>query len=124
MWYKKSKEHASGEKQVNFYLWALSKYTGVAHKKGFVLVDDKNDQEIKVVPVVYDKEKVVPYVNRLKNIQKYKKKFIEENKVPSRKFDSPDHKKCSKCNMRDACWNIGIGRIRLTKEEMESGGNG
>lgn len=115
--FKKTKGHSSGENQVNFYLWALSKYTGKPHKKGFVLVDDKNDQEIKVIPVEYNKEKVLPYVNRLKKIQEYKKDFIENKKMPKRKFDNPDSKKCSRCNMRDACWNIGIGRVKLTKEE-------
>lgn len=122
--FKKSKGHPSGEKQVNFYLWALSKYTGVAHKKGFVLVDNKNDQEIKVVPVAYDKEKVRPYVMRLKEIQRLKKIFLEEHKAPPRKFEDKSCKKCSQCNMRDACWNIGIGRIKLTKEEIANGGNG
>ena len=53
--FKKSKGHPSGEKQVNFYLWALSKYTGVPHRKGFVLVDSKDDQEIRIVPVKYNK---------------------------------------------------------------------
>lgn len=115
--FKRDKGHSKGEKQVNFYLWALSKYTGVPHRKGFVLVDDKNDQNIKVVPVEYDKGKVKPYVERLKEIQRLKNVFLEEHKAPPRKFQDKDCKKCSQCNMRDACWNIGIGRVPLSKEE-------
>ena len=115
--FKKSKGHPSGEKQVNFYLWALSKYTGVPHRKGFVLVDSKDDQEIRLVPVKYNKEKVVPYVERLKAIQDMKKEFMESKELPKRKCANCDTKRASQCNMRDACFNIGKGRIKLNVEK-------
>lgn len=115
--FKKSKGHPSGEKQVNFYLWALSKYTGVPHRKGFVLVDSKDDQEIRIVPVKYNKEKVVPYVERLKAIQDMKKEFMESKELPKRKCANCDTKRASQCNMRDACFNIGKGRIKLNVEK-------
>ena len=115
--FKKSKGHPSGEKQVNFYLWVLSKYTGVPHRKGFVLVDSKDDQEIRIVPVKYNKEKVVPYVERLKAIQDMKKEFIESKELPKRKCANCDTKRASQCNMRDACFNIGKGRIKLNVEK-------
>lgn len=115
--FKKSKGHPSGEKQVNFYLWALSKYTGVPHRKGFVLVDSKDDQEIRIVPVKYNKEKVVPYVERLKAIQDMKEEFMESKELPKRKCANCDTKRASQCNMRDACFNIGKGRIKLNVEK-------
>lgn len=115
--FKKSKGHPSGEKQVNFYLWALSKYTGVPHRKGFVLVDSKDDQEIRIVTVKYNKEKVVPYVERLKAIQDMKKEFMESKELPKRKCANCDTKRASQCNMRDACFNIGKGRIKLNVEK-------
>lgn len=115
--FKKSKGHQSGEKQVNFYLWALSKYTGVPHRKGFVLVDSKDDQEIRIVPVKYNKEKVIPYVERLKAIQDMKKEFVESKELPKRKCVNCDTKRASQCNMRDACFNIGKGRIKLNVEK-------
>lgn len=117
--FKKSKGHPSGEKQVNFYLWALSKYTGVPHKKGFVLVDSKDDQEIKVVPVIYDKEKVKPYVYRLKQIQEMKETFAKYKEAPPRKCSDPECKRASSCSMRDACWKCGQGRRRLSAEEKQ-----
>ena len=115
--FKKSKGHPSGEKQVNFYLWALSKYTGVPHRKGFVLVDSKDDQEIRIVPVKYNKEKVIPYVERLKAIQDMKKEFVESKELPKRKCANCDTKRASQCNMRDACFDIGKGRIKLNVEK-------
>lgn len=111
--FKKQKRHPSGEKQVNFYLWALSVYTGIPHRKGFVLVDSKDDQEVKIVPVTYSKEKVAPYVQRLKEIQVMKREFIEQHAVPPRKCKNCDVKRATQCNMRDACFNIGMGRVRL-----------
>ena len=120
--FKKTTRHPSGEKQVNFYLWALSKYTGVPHKKGFVLVDSKDDQEIRIVPVHYDKEKVMPYVERLKEIQQMKKDFINEHIVPPRKCKKCDCKMAESCFMRDACWNIGEGRRKLSEEERKGPG--
>lgn len=120
--FKKAKGHPKGEKQVNFYLWAYSLYTGKLHKRGFVLVDSKDDQEVRIVPVTYDKEKVIPYIDRLKNIQLLKKEFIENHKVPKRCHDctDPDCKRSIKCNMRDACWNVGKGRVKLPKELREA----
>lgn len=113
--FNKQKGHPSGEKQINFYCWALTKYTGIPHRKGFVLMDSKNDQQIKVVPVTYSKEKVLPYVNRLKDVQEMKKQYLEEGILPNRKAEcqNPKCKRASKCNMCSACWKIGMGRVPL-----------
>lgn len=120
--FKKQNGHPSGEKQVNFYLWALSQYTGVEHTKGFVLVDSKDDQEIKVVPVHRDDTKNLQYIDRLKDLQEMKQMFLKEHQVPRRKCSNKDCKQAGKCFMRDACWNIGKGRIKLTKEERKGPG--
>ena len=117
--FNKQKGHPSGEKQINFYCWALTKYTGIPHRKGFVLMDSKNDQNFRVVPVKYDKEKVKPYVDRLKEIQRLKKIFIQTGELPERNCDSSKCKRAEKCNMHDACFNCGMGRIKLPKEFMK-----
>ena len=118
--FKKTTRHPSGEAQVNFYMWALTKYekerSGKKYKKGFVLVDSKDDQEIRPIPVHYDKSKVEPVIDCLKEIQIMKKKFIEEKEAPSRICKKCDCKRANECSMRDACWNIGMGRIKLPKE--------
>lgn len=117
--FNKSDRHPSGEKQINFYCWALSVYTGIPHRKGFVLMDSKNDQNFKIVPVKYSKEKVKPYVYRLKEIQEMKKEYLEEGILPNRKCKDCTCKRAAKCNMRDACFKIGKGRIHLDKKESD-----
>lgn len=118
--FKKQKGHPSGEKQINFYMWALTKYTGIPHKNGFVLVDSKDDQEIKPVPVHWDSDKNEPYVRRIKEIQEMKKVFLEEHEAPPRKCNNANCKRAMECNMRDACFNIGIGRVRLKSNVVQN----
>lgn len=118
--FRKTRTHPSGEAQVNFYLWALTYYernrSKKKYRKGFVLVDSKDDQEIRPIPVQYNKEKVAPVVDCLKEIQELKKDFIENHNAPNRICKNCDTKRASVCSMRDACWNIGMGRIKLPKE--------
>lgn len=112
--FQKANSHPSGEKQLNFYLYLLKK------KWGFVLAEDKNTQKNKIFIVKYDKEKVKPYVLRLKMIQKMKKEFIDNKIIPPKKCKSCDCKRAIECGMRDACFNIGAGRIKLNKKQMEN----
>lgn len=124
MVFRKSKGHPSGEAQVNFYLWALTYWSknrdGKKYENGFVLVDSKDDQEIKAIPVHYDKKKVEPVIDCLKEIKEMKKVFVKEHEAPKRICKNADCKRAKECNMRDACWNIGMGRIKLPKELRES----
>ena len=107
--FKHATSHPSGRKQMQFYLWL----TGI--KKGFVLAEDKNTQEIKIFLEDYDPETVAPFIDRLEQVKFYKQRALEEHKMVGR------HELCKKsnckmaedCPMRDACWNIGIGRVRL-----------
>ena len=105
--FQKAKGHPSGEKQLNFYL---------CREKldwGFVLAEDKNTQEFKVFIVKQDFEADAKYRERLKKIQITKQKFIETHKMPKGACTDCNCKKALKCNMRDACFNIGMGRIKL-----------
>lgn len=115
--FKKNKGHPSGVKQLKFYMYMENTY-GDGADAGFVLVEDKNDQNFKVLLVEeVDPAELEPYIERLEMIQEYKGIFLEERKMV------PRHKSCTsssckmaqKCNMRDACWNIGMGRVRLGK---------
>lgn len=120
--FKKQSEHSSGKKQLQFYMYLCQKAKGnlnnpddLDYKKGFVLMDSKNDQEFKVCVYDYDPDIVNPYIDRLEEIGYYYEKFINEHKMLNRPQDatSYDCKLCEKCMMKDACWNKGIGRVRI-----------
>ena len=78
------------------------------------------DDTMCVMEIVrYDKSKVIPYVGRLKTIQEMKRDYIENGVLPPRKCKNCDVKRASQCNMRDACFNIGKGRVKLSAEERK-----
>lgn len=105
--FKKQKGHPGGELQCLLYM-----YLEGIHK-GFVLVEDKNCQEYKVIPVRYDPTKLEKYIDRLEMVQEYKKKFLIRKKAPKRICSGSECKRAKECSMRDACFNIGIGRVKL-----------
>ena len=107
--FQKMTHHPSAWKQCQWYMHL----TGI--HKGFCLSEDKNTQDIKVEVYDYDPDKVDPFVDRAESIMYYYNRVFKEHKMPKRPDDAktPDCKRCAQCNMRDACWNIGIGRVRL-----------
>lgn len=105
--FNKMQSHPTGKKQLQLYMYL----TGI--HKGFVLCDDKNTQNFKVFMYDYDKGIVAPFIDRLEAIQYYKDKFSNEKKLIKRKCKNSTIKRAKECNMCDACYNIGIGRIRL-----------
>jgi len=105
--FKKMHSHPSAKKQVMLYMHL----TGI--DRGFVLCEDKNTQEVKVFVYHMDYPVIAPYIERLEMIQKYKKDLLEKKKMVGRKCDTSSCERAKKCNMRDACFNIGMGRIKL-----------
>lgn len=107
--FKKMTSHPSGKKQMQFYMFL----TGI--HKGFVLCEDKNTQEFKVFIEDYDPKIVAPFVERCDEIQYYKQRVFEEHKMVKRMkgCNSYTCKLASGCAMKDACYNKGMGRIRL-----------
>lgn len=105
--FQKSKSHPSGQAQVKLYMYL----TGIEY--GFVLVEDKNNQEFKVLLEKNNPDDVERYVERLENIQLLKRKFKETKKAPERICGSSTCKRAESCPMKDACFNIGMGRIKL-----------
>lgn len=107
--FSKMSSHPSAKKQLFLYMYL----TGI--HKGFVLCDDKNTQDVKVFYYEYDEKEVKKYIDRLEKVQYYKNRLLKEKKMVKRnkKCDSPECKMAKECNMRDACWNVGMGRIRI-----------
>lgn len=109
--YQKADSHPAGQKQIQLYMHLL----GIP--QGFILVEDKNNQEWKPFLQQYDYFQVIPFLKRLEQIQKLKKIFLERNEIPPRKCKNSEVNRAKRCNMRDACWNIGIGRCIIADKK-------
>lgn len=107
--FQKMIRHPSAYKQMQWYMYL----TGI--KKGFVLSEDKNNQNFKVEVYDYDDEIVRHFIDRAEEIKFYYKQFMKEKKMVQRPSNAkkPDCKRCANCAMRDACWNIGAGRVPI-----------
>lgn len=107
--FKKMARHPSAWKQCQWYMYL----TGI--HKGFVLSEDKNTQEIKIEVYDYDSELVAPYIERAEEIAFYYKRLLENHKMVKRPNDATGAfcKRCEKCVVREACWNVGMGRVKL-----------
>ena len=107
--FQKMEKHPSAWKQCQWYMHNLG------FKHGIVLSEDKNTQDFKIEVYHYDPKLVAPFVERAESIIYYYNRVITEHKMVARPKEakSPDSKKCKECPLRDACWNIGMGRVRL-----------
>lgn len=107
--FKKMTSHPSGHKQMQFYMYL----TGI--RKGFVLCEDKNTQEFKVFVYDYDPSVVAPFVERAEQVQYHKQRVFDEGKMVKRcdGCNKSTCKKAEECAMRDACYNVGMGRIKI-----------
>ena len=109
MQYRKMIKHPSASKQLQWYMFLKNL------RKGFVLCEDKNTQDFKLEIYDYDSHIVAPFIERAEAIKYYYERVFSEHKMVSRPKDAngPYCKRCEKCAMRDACWNIGQGRIKI-----------
>jgi hypothetical protein len=98
--FKSMTSHPSAKKQLNWYMHL----TGV--HKGFVLCDDKNNQDIKVFYYEYDPHIVAPFIERAEQIQFYKDRLVNEGKLVKRCDTCTSYtcKRAEKCNMKDVCY--------------------
>lgn len=120
--FQKMSKHPSAWKQCQWYmhlcikkLKAQGKWNGIDYTKGFVLSDDKNTQDFKLEVYDYDPTLVEPYASRAESIMYHYDKVFAEHKMVARPADakSADCKRCKECFMREACWNIGAGKVKI-----------
>lgn len=109
--YKRMTRHPSAWKQCQWYMHM----TGL--KKGFVLCEDKNNQEFKLEVYDYDPSSIEQFIDRADEVIERYNRLVNDHKMVGRPNDasSPDCKRCKECAMRDACWNIGMGRIKIVE---------
>lgn len=122
MQFRKMSSHPSAKKQLQLYMHECikeanrkGKWNGIDYTKGFVLCDDKGTQDFKIFVYDYDVEFVAPYIDRLEAVQYWAQKAQSEGKTIQRckQCTSYNCKQAEKCPMKDACWNVGMGRIKL-----------
>ena len=120
--FQRMTKHPSAWKQNQWYMHLCikslkeqGKWNGKDYTKGFVLSEDKNTQEFKIEVYDYDSRLVAPYIDRAESIMYYYHRVFDEHKMVARPKDanSPTCKRCKECFMREACWNIGNGKIRI-----------
>lgn len=120
--FQKMSKHPSAWKQCQWYMHLCIKkakeegsWNGVDYTKGFVLSEDKNTQDFKLEVYDYDPILVAPFVDRAESIMYHHNKVFEERKMVARPKDAtaPTCKRCKDCFMREACWGVGNGKVRL-----------
>lgn len=120
--FQKMSKHPSAWKQCQWYMHLciqfqkqFGNWNGKDYTKGFVLSEDKNTQDFKLEVYDYDPLLVAPYIDRAESIMYHYNRVFEEKKMVARPTDakSSSCKRCSDCFMREACWNIGNGKIRI-----------
>lgn len=110
--FQKMVRHPSAWKQCQWYM-----YLSGIHK-GFCLSEDKNTQDFKIEVYDYDPTIVAPFIERAEKIKRGYNRMVKDHKMVARPSDckTPDCKRCSKCAMREACWNIGKGKVRIDEK--------
>lgn len=124
--FQKMSHHPSAWKQCQWYMHLCIEkekhkgtWNGIDYTKGFVLSDDKNNQEFKLEVYDYDPVKIEPFASRAESIMYHHNRVYEDHKMVARPSNatSPDCKRCASCFMRDACWNIGKGRVKIKEDQ-------
>lgn len=120
--FQKMKHHPSAWKQLQWYMYLCIKkakekgtWNGIDYTKGFVLNDDKNTQNFKLELYDFNYEKIEQFKDRADEISNRYDRAINNGKMVKRPADAKSStcKKCNKCFMKDACWNVGKGRVRI-----------
>lgn len=120
--FQRMTKHPSAWKQCQWYMHLCIKkekergtWNGKDYTKGFVLNEDKNTQEFKLEVYDYEPVKIEPFADRADSVMFNYNRVFEERKMVKRPDDAkrPDSKRCKDCFMREACWNIGNGKVRI-----------
>lgn len=120
--FKSMTSHPSGHKQLQFYMFLCQEeakkrgnWNGKDYTKGFVLCDDKGAQDFKTFIYDYEPETVAPFIDRCEEVAYHYNNFKDNGKLVARRKDCNSYTcKCAEgCPMKDACFEKGMGRIKL-----------
>lgn len=102
-----SNPHPSARKQSQLYMFL----TGIS--KAIILIEDKNTQDFMTYVQSFNYKEVLPYLDRLNEIKECKKEYLKTGTLPDKVCKNSETKRACDCAMRAACFNIGIGRIKI-----------
>jgi len=102
-----TQSHPKAYKQCQMYMYL----TGIRY--GMILIEDKNSQDYEILMIVYDPSVILPFISRLYAVQEMKKAYILDGVLPPKKCKKCTSSAAKQCNMRDACYKMGIGRVHL-----------
>lgn len=107
--FQKMGRHPSAFKQCMFYM------AEEGLEKGVVLCEDKNTQDFRLEVYDFDPDVVAVPIQRQKDVKNAYKEVMRTKVMVPRPGDAkgPDCKRCYECNMREACYNIGQGRVKI-----------
>ena len=96
--YMKNEVPSTSRRQITLYMFLL----GI--KRGFILQENKDNQDFRVIPVEYKAKDIIPVLENLYKIINMKKEFDNSNQLPCRVCDWNDIPRAKRCHMRSACW--------------------
>ena len=107
--FKRGNKHPSAGKQLQWYMYL----TGI--HKGFVLVEDKNDQNFRIELYDYDSKIVEPYIDRAQAVKNAYIDLIKNKRMIKRPAfaKTKDSKRCEKCVMKLSCYNLKGGKVKI-----------
>lgn len=120
--FQRMHRHPTAWKQLQFYMGLMivkakaeGNWNGTDYTKGFVLSEDKNTQQFSIEMYDYSKQSIKPFIMRAKQIKLSSARFLDEQILIARPDQAKSFKSkiCKNCPMRDACWDIGKGKIEL-----------
>lgn len=91
--------HPHARHQIQLYMHL----TGI--HQGLILIEDKNTQDFEVFKIEYNYKEVLPYLDRLIEINEQYKAFVEEGIQPLGLCKKENCKRAENCNMRFACFH-------------------
>lgn len=102
--FKRATTHLSGIKQLMLYMHML----GIPN--GFVLAENKNNQEIKIFEAEYEPNKIRPFIQRMLDVKdgllEYKKSGYKYSELPERICAKQDCKQSMNCSYKSACYRL------------------
>lgn len=104
--------HPHARHQIQLYMHLSGIHNGI------ILIEDKNTQDFEVFTIKYDYKEVLPYLERLQEINDQYKDYVENGVEPIGLCHKENCKRAEECNMRFACFHSSEAKkLSFNKED-------